>query len=121
MKCAAKKCSGSAVHWYPQDHVICVWSGVRTIDYQGSIKVRGVWCYQKIWVKWPFQTGKTLLAARSQTVEGEAFTGALGTGGNNVYVRYLGSMGLRRQASSHTSNYKCEFGGEGSEDLSILR
>ena len=60
------------------------------------------------------------MAAELQTIEGEAFTRALGTDGNNVYVRYLGSICLQRPASSHTSNYKCEFGGEDSEDLSTL-
>lgn len=43
---AAKQFSESAVHRYPQDHVIWALSGVRTIDYQSSIKVRGVWWYK---------------------------------------------------------------------------
>lgn len=109
----------SAVHWYTQDHAIWALSGVRTIDYQHSIKVRDVWCCSASWLSGHFRQ-ETFLAAELQIIEGEAFTGSLGTDGNNVYVRYLSSICLQRPASSHTSNYIYEFGGEDSEDLSTL-
>lgn len=53
------------------------------------------------------------LAAELQTAEGEPLLGVLGTGGNNVCVRYLGSFCLQTSASSQPSNYTCELGGEG--------
>lgn len=80
------------------------------MDCRVSIKVRGVW--------WCKASGLSV-----HFIQGEAFTGPLGTGRNtfpNVHGRYVGSIFLQSPASPNISDYKYKFRWKNSEDLSTL-